>query len=192
MPSRRQFLTTSAAGLSGLLAGCAGFGSLTSGPEHYSDLTLPAEQQFIASGPTVGDGPSDTHDGPAFAAQVFSDPDSVEEQIEWNAISMPIAQSAVEEYATIDYDEQFLAVFVTTQAVTEPNENIGWCPDTSVDGDEFTFAFRLEEYPEEIRGDRLLVFLERWDLNGHDAPTDAVTDLRIEPDPGKSVLTCDD
>jgi hypothetical protein len=180
--SRRRLLSAGAAGLSASFAGCATVSNPLAEPRFFS-----GGRTDIESGRPLRGGPLPGRDGPSFYAQLFTSKEAADDEIDW-AVVDDIYES---EFRDIDYEQSFLAVFVTDRRLSETGSFKGWCPLSAVEGDEFVFELTFEQLPPRYESGvdaALVVQFEQWLLDGASPPKRAVVELQYvyDDDPLKS------
>lgn len=78
--------------------------------------------------------------------------------IEWSALPEPTRG----EFDDVDYDESFVAIFLSRRALTPPGAADGDRPRTTVEGDTFVFEFQGSKSPPPIEDGDVLTVIERW------------------------------
>lgn len=147
-------------------SGCAALGSPAFASRYNAE----------SNGPLVVEAESDRP--PAYDAAVLSDASVAGRRLRPDRASEGVRKWLSE----VDYDEEFLAVFQSNRAITASGTAKGWCPESSVSGGTFTFSLPLASAPAPMEDGRWYVVLDRWRLDGADAPTDVRVELTAPED----------
>ncbi|QLG27073.1 hypothetical protein HUG10_05730 [Halorarum halophilum] len=148
----------------------------TSGCTALDSAEFESRYNGESNGPLVVETESDRP--PAYDAAVLGDAADAERGLRPDRVSEGIRQWLAE----IDYDEEFLAVFQSSRAITPSGVGKGWCPESSVSGGTFTFNLPLASEPPSMGDGRWYVVLDLWRLNGTEAPTDVLVELTTPED----------
>ncbi|QLD84308.1 hypothetical protein HWV23_00825 [Natronomonas halophila] len=168
-PSRRRILQTSAAGASSLLLpGCSSF---TEDPQFRSGYT-PSRltEPVVEGGPSLDEGPT------LFAAVLTSESDEAE-----RLVADRLQSPERGEWVDIDYDTFFVAVFISRVEIPRPSYE---CPLSRLEDGTFEFHLGFDSRPS-IASEELYTRLEKWELNGHDTPTQAAVRVTYEDGPSE-------
>lgn len=165
--SRRRFLQLlGITGGTALISGCNSSLSSLTGPEFDSRYTTEQPTEAVVKSNVT------TETGPPYYAALVTSQRQADEILQTEVLP----QHAQSDWRSVNYEEEFVAVFLSRFDVL-PNESAsGSRPASSIEQERFVFSLDVSQ-DEFYYRNYIYTVLEKWTRNGTDAPQEIVVEL---------------